>query len=301
MLIVSAARFKGAEKSTVEISTLPSRLQPALLGILTRGYLTSRDLAATLIDLAQRGHLVIRQFSFTDFRFRRQTSSDKLEDYEEVLLTQIFGPTSEMSSSEEISFSLSQEVFSKRVSQSFVLAYRKMNELGYFKTNPLSQHLKYQITSIVIFAFGLIGFFANVFLLSNISYLLLVWAAIMAMAITIFYFSRNMPTRTIYGDRELGRWLAFKDYLSSKTPAKYAAQSQDQYLAYLPYAIVFEREIDWTKRFYDLPFAQPGWYIAPNIGTVDQFANSLFPLFGYLSHALSLSVQPASRWACLGS
>lgn len=295
LLFVTAARYRNVAPLDEELKDLPSRLSPALLGILIRGHLTSRDLAATLIQLAMRGHLVIRQFSHLDFRFRRAQGGDTLEDYEELLLTQIFGPTSESASSEEISFSLAQEVFSKRVSQAFVLAYKKMNELGYFYTNPLSQHIRYQIASIILFVAGILGFFANVLLLPDIKYSLLAWVAMMAIAALVYYFAKSMPTRTIYGDRELARWLAFRRYLTGRTPVNYLAQSQEQYLAYLPYAIVFEVETEWTWRFYNAPFIQPSWYIAPNIGTIDQFANSLFPLFGYLSHALSLSAAPATR------
>lgn len=295
LLLVTAARFRSIDPISEELKDLPSRLPPALLGILIRGHLTSRDLAATFIHLAMRGHLVIRQFSYLDFRFRRAKGSDNLEDYEELLLTQIFGPSSDTASSEEISFSLAQEVFSKRVSQSFVLAYKKMNELGYFFANPLSQHIRYQIASIILFILGLAGFFTNVLLVPDVKYSLLAWASMMAVSALIYYFAKSMPTRTIYGDRELARWLSFRKYLTGRTPVNYIAQSQEQYLSYLPYAVVFEAETEWTWRFYDAPFIQPAWYIAPNIATIDQFANSLFPLFGYLSHALSLSAAPATR------
>ena len=54
-------------------------------------------------------------------------------------------------------------------------------------------------------------------------------------------------------------------------------------------------EVEWTRRFYDLPFAQPHWYVAADVHTIDEFANKLFPLFGYLSHALAISTQPATR------
>ncbi|MEK7171153.1 MAG: DUF2207 domain-containing protein, partial [Patescibacteria group bacterium] len=275
--------------------TLPSRLTPAMLGILLNGRLSSRELAATLLDLARRGHLVIRQTARDDFRFSRRDSSDKLEKFEIQLLDQIFGPSSDKATFEEVSFALAQELFSKRVSEAFLVAYQQVNDLGFFYTNPLRLHRRYQAIGITLFAFGLTGFFANVFLFEGVRYLLLFWLGMMGSALLVTYFSRSLPSRTVYGDRELGRWLAFRNYLTGSELISYQAQSQDRFLAYLPYAVVLDCEVEWTRRFYDLPFAQPHWYVADGVHTIDEFANKLFPLFGYLSHALAISTQPASR------
>lgn len=295
LLLVAIGRVRRVEPLKEQLDSLPTRLPPAMLGILLRGRLSSRDLAATFINLAERGHIVIRQLTREDYRFRRQPGRDNLLDFEATLLDQIFGPEGERASSEEVTFSLAQEVFSKRVSESFILAYQKMNNLGYFYTNPLKLHRRYQVAGLFLFLLGLIGFLVNILFFNDVRYSLLFWLAMMACSLLVFFFSKGLPMRTVYGDRELARWLAFRRYLVSKEPINFAAQSQEQYLAYLPYAIVLEVEADWTRRFYDLPFAQPAWYIASNIGTIDQFANSVFPLFGYLSHALSLSSQPVSR------
>lgn len=298
LLLVAMGRIRKVTPLPGELTDLPSRLPPALLGILLRGRLTSRELAATFLDLARRGHLVIRQLSADDFRFRRQVpppAGSKLADFEQVLLDQIFGPTGDKASADDISFSLAQEVFSKRVSEAFILAYRKMNDLGYFYTNPLSLHRRYQIIGVILFILGIVGFTLNLMLFTDVGYGLLFWLGMMISALMIFFFSRGLPMRTVYGDRELARWLAFRRSLTSREPVNYAAQSQEKYLALLPYAVVLEAEVEWTKRFYELPFAQPTWYIAANISTIDRFANSIFPLFGYLSHALALSARPVSR------
>jgi len=280
---------------TKEINHPPSRLSPALLGILLHGRLSSRELASTLIDLARRGHLVIRQVGRDDFRFSRHQSSDHLEGFETELLSQIFGPTSDRATSEEISFALAQELFSKRVSQAFLSAYQRINDLGFFYTNPLRLHRRYQTIGLTLFALGIVGFFANVFLFESQRYFLLFWLGMIGSALLITYLSKSLPMRTIYGDRELGRWLAFRNFMTSGQSVGYQAQSQDNYLTYLPYAVVLDCEVEWTRRFYDLPFAQPHWYVAGGVSTIDEFANKIFPLFGYLSHALALSTQPASR------
>ncbi len=280
---------------SIELDEQPSRLSPAMLGILLNGRISSRELAATLLDLARRGHLIIRQVGRNDFRFIRRSASDKLEKFEVQLLEQVFGPSSDKATSEEVSFALAQELFSKRVSEAFLAAYQQVNDLGFFYTNPLRLHRRYQTVGLVLFALALMGFFSNVFLFEGVRYLLLFWLGMIASALLVTYFARNLPSRTIYGDRELGRWLAFRNYLTGRGLISYQAQSQDRFLSYLPYAVVLDCEVEWTRRFYDLPFTQPHWYITDGVQTIDQFANKLFPLFGYLSHVLAQSTQPSTR------
>lgn len=296
LLVVTMARNRRVPtEHLAAVDDPPSRLAPALLGILMRGRLSSRDIAATLVDLARRGHLIIRQVSANDFRFSRRTSHDRLEDFEQVLLDQIFGPVSIHADSEEISFTLAQELFSKRISQAFMLAYKRINDLGYFYTNPLSLHRRYQAVGVLLFLLGIVGFFMNIFIFSHLPLFLLFWVGMLVSSLLIYTFSRNLPTRTVFGDRELAKWLVFGDYLTGPGQIDFAAHNQERYLAYLPYAIVMETEVEWTRRFYELPFSQPTWYLASRITTIDEFANKVFPLFGYISHTLAITAQPASR------
>ena len=278
-----------------ESSNPPSRLKPALVGVLLNGRLTSRDLAATLVDLARRGHLIIREISPADWRFSRAESSDKLEEFERLMLDQIFPPTSSRIGGEEISLRLAAELFNERISRAFVLAYQQIGQYGFFMANPLVIHRRYQTIGIFFFLIGLIGFLGNLIIFSDFPYSLLMWLAVIIVGLWTANLARKLPARTVEGDRELANWLSFAHYLVQNEPVNYRAQSQELYLAYLPYAIVFNGEVEWTKRFYDLPFSQPQWYLAARVTTVDEFANRIFPLFGHLAQMLSSSTQPASR------
>lgn len=294
LVLVAVKRSHKVVAAKTDQSSLPSRLSPAMVGILLRGRITSRELAATIFHLAYREHIIIRQLRREEYRFRRRSSGGALLDYEAVLLDQVFGRTGHSATTEEVNLSLSQEVFSKRISQAFVLVYKKINELGYFYTNPLKLHRSYQTAGVIMVTLGVIGLVVNLLFIDN-AYSIFLWGGMIISAVLVFVYSKGMPVRTIYGDRELSKWLAFKRYLSSGEPINYTARAQDLYLAYLPYAIVFECEQEWTKRFYHLPFSSPQWYLAENIITIDKFSNSIFPMFGYLSHALYLSSEPSSR------
>ena len=87
LFLVGLAKNRRVSPFKGDIIDPPSRLTPAMLGILLHGRLTNRELAATLLDLSRRGHLVIRRLSDNDFRFRRRKGNDRLEDYEQLLLS----------------------------------------------------------------------------------------------------------------------------------------------------------------------------------------------------------------------
>jgi len=293
--LVALARLRRTPIPTSPVTTAPSRLSPALLGILLHGRITNRELAATFFDLARRGHLIIRQEGLEDFQFSRRHGADKLEPFEQELMTQLFGVESKQADNQDVSLSLSDELFSTRMSQAFLLAYQKINQLGYFYTNPLKLHRRYQVAALLLCAVGLFGFFANLLFFADFRYLLLFWLGMMVAALLVINYARGLPVRTIFGERELGRWLAFRRFLSTRSAVPYEQYTQDSYLSFLPYAIIFQVEPEWTRRFYDLPFNQPAWYLAARITTIDEFANRIFPLFGYLSHRLAASTAPSVR------
>lgn len=272
----------------------PSRLKPAMVGILLKGRLTSREIAATLVDLARRGYLIISHREGGEYRFRRLPVSEGLEDFEAELLRQIFGFAGETSSSEEVALTVGG-AFSEQVSQAFILAYRRIMKFGLFYRNPLQVHRRYQLVGVLFFLTAVLGFFANLFLFSQLRYALIFWVGMMIASLLIVYAAKRLPLRTALGDLELARWLAFGRFLAKPEPLHFQTASQDEYLSYLPYAIVLEVEQEWTRRLYDLPFALPDWYLVPRAGTIDDFTAGIFPLFGYLSRLLSSSAQPSAR------
>jgi hypothetical protein len=294
LAVVALARARRTIIPREDTATVPSRLAPALLGILIKGRISNREIAATFFDLARRGHLIIRQDGRDDFKFSRRHGTDRLEPFEATLLDQVFG-ADDKSDTKEVSLTLANELFGQKVSQSFLQAYQRINQLGYFYTSPLKLHRRYQVAALVLFGIGVAGFFANLLFFADFRYLMLFWLGMMITSLLVVHFARSLPIRTMFGQKELGRWLAFRRFLVARAPIPYQNYTQDEYLKYLPYAIVLQIEPEWTRRFYDLPFSQPNWYLAARITTIDEFANRIFPMFGYLSQALAMSSAPSVR------
>lgn len=295
LLVIISSRNKRVTPSPAKITVPPTNLPPAMVGILKTGRLTSRDLAATLIDLAQRGHLVIREISPSEWRFRRLYTDAKLYAYESVLLDQLFGSKGTAVTNEEISFFTAQELFSKYVTQAYTLAYQELSEYGYFAVNPAKTHKRFQLIGIVSLFLSVLGIVATLTIFQSYYYTLFFYGGCASAALLIISLSGKVSLRTALGDRELSRWLAFRRHLSSAEQIHFAAVTQQGYVAHLPYAIVLEAETEWTRRFINVPFAVPGWYLSSEPKTIERFVNDLFPLVGYLSRLMAASARPSVR------
>ena len=93
----------------------PPKVPPAIVGVLIDGTIGAREIAATLIDLAQRGYLNIINKGEKEFSFiiRRGSSLEKLEgisSFERVLLSKIFLPKSYRSSVGDIEMRIGRHI-----------------------------------------------------------------------------------------------------------------------------------------------------------------------------------------------
>ena len=76
-----------------------------------------------------------------------------------------------------------------------------------------------------------------------------------------------MPQRTPKGAQEQKKWEAFRNYLKDLTRFQDMETAKEKYEKYLPYAIAFGVEKQWTRRFEDLTVSSPDWYHPPVIVT----------------------------------
>ncbi|MDH7500401.1 MAG: DUF2207 domain-containing protein [candidate division NC10 bacterium] len=84
-----------------------------------------------------------------------------------------------------------------------------------------------------------------------------------------FAFAPAMPRRTLKGSAEKAKWMAFYRYLKELGEFRDQATGADLYERYLPYAIAFGVEKEWTLRFADLGVAAPVWYHSHYYGDRD--------------------------------
>ncbi|MCL5795189.1 MAG: DUF2207 domain-containing protein [Patescibacteria group bacterium] len=279
--------------------SLPSDLTPAETEVLIYGKVTSRSVAATLLDLAQRNYIYIVQkdgnFSFgkrKNMDLSQDVSGTNLRPYEKLLLAKIFTAESMKSQQEDILMRVGRHVFSKKVAQVYLDIYQSVAQKGYFLEDPVVYHKKFRNIGLWLFFIGIVGFVFGVIFSPEPKFLLAVWVMMMVIAFIIIKWSPQLPTRSAQGKGELIKWLKFRNFLTDPTELR-TANSQEIFKKYLPYAISMGVEVEWAKRVVSQAFIAPEWFVCMEpIPALDDFINNLYPIIGFVSGTLSASKEP---------
>lgn len=207
-------------------------LTPAEVGTLGDETVDLKDISATVVDLARRGYLKIKEPKKGDFYLVKEDKreDDKLLDFEKSLLEELFKSKKTIRLKGEKLYQEIEEIKEK--------LYQEVVRIGLFAENPeKTRKVYYLIAGIAIFTF-------NFFL-----------------AVVAFLFGRNMPRKTIEGVNAFAVAKSLKNFLSSQErQLQFQADKQLMFERLLPYAIVFGVEKIWAKRFVDLDLKPPDWY-----------------------------------------
>lgn len=271
----------------------PSNLPPALVGVLVNGRVSAREIAATVLDLAERNYLTIFNQDDNHFSFAKRRAWQNLRPYELQLLSQIFQQQGYKTNNLDIEVSLGQSLFSSAIAKVYVLMYDAAVEAGYFKHNPAEIHRHYRLIGLALFFIGLTAFTITLFFDLQPSYILFFFAGMMTMALSIIVAADSVPLLTPAGEQARQQWLAFSHYLSQPEPISYTEGAQATYERYLPYAVVLRVEGPWVNRFSRHPFHLPSWYDAPTkIIPIEDFARGLYRIVGAIAELFSMSKEP---------
>lgn len=275
---------------------MPAAVSPAVVGVLIDGQITSREVAATLIDLANRGYIFITRKG-NNFTFGKRKSME-LEDmpglkpFEVTLLSKIFTAANYRSTREDVEMRVGHHIFSRKMARVFLDIYDEATAANYFISNPASVHRRWRYTGIVLLFLSILGFIQSAFYAPNPKFTLLIWVGSMAAAAVIIKMSGLMPARSKEGSRALKPWMAFRKYLKAKEQIQ-DPQASSIFSKNLPYAIVFGVEDAWAKRFMEENFTKPDWYeSAEQITTLEEFIGGLYPLISFVGDILVKSHDP---------
>jgi len=275
----------------------PALVSPAVVGVLLDGRVGPREIAATLIDLAQREYIyIIRKDASFTFGKRKSVPFEDLPElklYEKILLSKIFMPNDYRSTKADVEMRVGHHIFSRKIAQVFLGIYNEATRAGYFIQNPARVHARWKYTGITFLFLSLLGFAQSAFYAPDPKFTLFFWVGGMAAASVIIKISGLMPARSDLGSRHLTPWMAFRKYLKLNQMVPRGAFSQDIFARYLAYAVVFGVEDAWAKRFMQERFAKPKWYESQETTvTLDEFIGGLFPLISFASDLLAGSHEP---------
>jgi hypothetical protein len=279
------------------VAELPSPIPPAIAGVLVDGQVSAREIAATLIDLANRGYIfIVQRDNYFTFGKRKSINLEdlpELRSFEHILLGKIFNPGDYKSTKADVEMRVGHHIFSRKIAQVFLEIYNEATNMGYFIKNPASVHRRWRYTGIVLFFFGLLGFIQSALWAPDPKFTLIFWVGEMMAASVITKLSGLMPARSASGSRALDHWMAFRKYLKMNKPIEGGATIEDRFNKLLPYAIVYGVEDEWAKRFMDTTFAKPDWYEAINdVSSLELFIGGLYPLINFVGQILAGSHDP---------
>jgi uncharacterized membrane protein len=247
------------------VSDIPSDLRPGLVGALMDEKVDSKEVLATIVDLARRGYLDI-----TDTKeeghirkplttFTRLKPLDDLQGYEKKVAESLF----DIGSDDQVTSAQLKNHFYSKIPPIVDQIYTAVTTAGLFRKNPKKERkhwVRYGFLVLVILVLVAIAFkMADIagwgwFLIGSIVATIIVWI-----------FGPRMPQRTVKGAQERRKWEAFRNYLNDLTRFTDMEAAKEKFETTLPYAIALGVEKDWVRRFEDLTVPAPDWYHPPVI------------------------------------
>lgn len=253
----------------------PDDLRPAQLGLILDESADTKDVTATIIDLAVRGYLTIEEkektwlFGKTDWRLTKKKDSDgALLPFEARVLMGLFE-----GSASEVDLSDLKNEFYDDLAQAQSDLYADADRRGWFSRSPrVSQGLAFGAGVALIAAGVGLGW-----LLGNIGWVVVAVPVVILGALAMLL-SRVMSQRTAAGSETLRRALGFRLFIETADKRRQEFNERANIFAeYLPYAIVFGSVEKWAKAFegIDTQPSTQSWYTGISAFAPLAFSQSL--------------------------
>ena len=290
-MILIRRRSGGPEISDRVSDRPPNQMSPLLVGVLFRQKIGPAEIASQILDLANRGYLVISEKG-DGYNIGEKKSFNDAQPFDRALSEELLkGHFKE--SLAGIEEQPEKVLFSEAVFKIYAKAYDQIAKLGYFVQGPRTILYRYQIFGILLFFLSALAVFISPAFV-NPPYIVLVFTGSAIAALFIIALSSKMPMRTKKGRRALSDWLAFRRYLIRYPKQTTAAEAQrEEFINYLPYAVVLCCEKEWANHFSRIPFNLPEWYLSYHeIGTLPKFTQRLYPMIEIITQTLMALKEP---------
>jgi uncharacterized membrane protein len=269
----------------------PYNLSPAELGTLIDERVDIRDISASIVDLAVRGYLRIKETVEKGFlRTNRDYTLELTKPFEEVVKDPALKPfevaliMALFAQKQFCVISSLEYEFYVHIPKLKTMLYNSLVKQRYFTHSPESVRKTYLGAGIGILGAGIFLVFLGLGDSSGIvstgwGISVALCGAILAVA------SRTMPRKTAKGKNALLAARGFEEYLSRAERALIEHQERQNYFEkFLPYAMVFGIAHRWAKAFDGIQTEPPHWYTGEGA--------EFHPV--YFAHRLN---RAASGWA----
>lgn len=281
----------------------PENILPAEAGVVIDEKMDMRDLSATIIDLARRGYLKIKQEDKKALGLNvgknwsllwTEKSIQDLSAYERKLIEAFF--SNDTKKEMALNKIKRNSKITNQIKEIKKSVYVKVTKDGWFTKNPETTRATLTIIGgAIIFGFFFFGGFNSSGLIPIIS--ILITGAL------IMLFAQIMPKKTQKGTVMKERLEGFKMFLSAteKDRVKFhfsPSANPEKFADYLPWAIIFGVEKEWAGVFQGIDLAQPDWYVGP--WATHYMAMSLANSMGLFNSSFSKGMTAANAGAAKG-
>ncbi len=244
----------------------PPGLTPGEAGTLVDETVHPRDVVATVVDLAVRGHIHIKQlapaalFGESEYVFtlpKPWLGDPDIAPFEVIVLAQVFGAggvtktrlLSELRRDSKAIFPPIREQL-----------YRDLVDKKYFVGSPESVRRRWRVIGGLSLVLPLILFHVVLGGWEESPFSLSILLALAASGLIVLAFARIMPRKTVRGARAKLQVLGFQEFLERAEKDRLGRLPPDTLHKWLPYAIALGVEEAWIWNFKGMAVAEPTWY-----------------------------------------
>ncbi len=300
-------REKGRDpkikKTIIAHYSPPDNLSPAVVGVLIKQSVDVKDILATVVNLAVRGYLRIREqenkFLFIknkEYIFEKLKQEGDLKPFEQEIMKTLF-KKGDLISSKDL-----RNKFYKELPDIKKEIYKEVASTGLFNENIEKIRKKYTklygvVIILLLIAIAGIAFLIAFLGLPYIPQIIILAFSLIASAIIGISFAYYMPVVTVQGLEAKWKALGFKEYLNIAERFRIGSETLETFSKFLPYAIVFGVEKQWAKRFSDFDYQKQGWYYPAAVysgsggrpGSFSEFSSSFSSFASSVSTTFSSS------------
>ena len=259
----------------------PGALTPAEVGTLVDNSPDMRDITATVVDLAVRGFIKIKETQEDRFLglgtkteyalqlLRADGEWKGLRRHEDAVLRALFGRTAGPVAAPGVAAPVVDEVsiddlknrFYKHVPEIKERIFSQLIDKGYYLRRPDRVRATFYVLAGIVaiggsVASGIAEAGAAPFVASILS------------GVIIGVFGHFMPARTIQGARALEGTLGFEEFLDRVESDRFdrVVKTPALFEKFLPFAMALGVERNWAKAFEGIYTSQPDWYAGTHHG-----------------------------------
>jgi uncharacterized membrane protein YgcG len=278
----------------------PDALTPAEAGTLMDYSADMRDITATLVDLAVRGHLRIEEreesallglISRREYLFHRLTppaDAPPLGSHESRMLAGLFE-----GEAATVKLSDLDDEFYRHLPGIRSAIFERLVGRGLYRSRPDTVKGRWTMGAVALGAliFGLGSAMGARFELGTLPFAV----AALASGLVVAGFGRIMPARTPQGARTLERVLGFEEFLRRVDAERLerVVKTPEMFERFLPFAMAFGVERKWARAFQGIYREPPTWYVGSGTGPFD--LNGFSSRLGTLSSRAESAMTSSPR------